>query len=177
MRNDPLPGVAALAAFVRIAPFTAVLVAAQPLKAQSMAADSARLDSVRAVLLRVPLESPIRILTVGQSIIEGRLAARSDTGIVLHQRRDSSRASIARIATIWRPARNIKSGVVTGGLVGGLVGALALGALASGLCDRADCHGAFAEGATVGAALGVGVGAAVGIGVGALTHHWQQVWP
>jgi F0F1-type ATP synthase assembly protein I len=129
------------------------------------------------VLLKIPLGSPIRILTVGQTIIEGRLVTLSDTGIVIRQRSDSSRASIARIATIWRPARNVKSGVITGGLVGAVVGALALGTLASGFCERADCHGAFADGATVGAAFGSGVGAIVGIGVGALTHHWKRVWP
>jgi hypothetical protein len=84
---------------------------------------------------------------------------------------------IARIASVWRPAANIRSGAIAGGLTGAFVGGLAVGTLASGLCDRADCHGAFADGATVGAAFGAGIGALVGLGIGALTHHWERVWP
>ena len=162
---------------VSIAASAVVFFSAQPVSSQAVGGDSTRLDSLRAVLLQVPLGSPIRILTVGQAVIEGRLAARSDAGIVVRQRRDSARASIARIATIWRPAHNIKSGVITGGLIGAIVGGLAFGTLASGLCERVDCHGAFAEGATFGAAFGGGAGAVVGIAVGALTHHWEHVWP
>jgi hypothetical protein len=157
--------------------FTAALCFTQPLLAQSVTADSARLDSIRAALQSFPLGSRIRILTVGQNDIEGRLAFRSDTGVVLLQRSDSSRASIARIASLWRPAANIKSGGITGALAGALVLAPLAGIAANGLCDRADCHGAFANGATVGAVLGAGLGALVGIGIGALTHHWERVWP
>jgi len=166
----------ALAADVGIAALAVVFFSTQPVRAQSIAGDSARLDSVRAVLLQFPLGSPIRIVTIGHNVIEGRLATLSDTGIVIRQRSDSSHASIERISTVWRPARNVKSGAITGGLVGAVVGALGLGILASGLCDQADCHGAFANGATIGAALGAGVGATVGIGVGSLTHHWERVW-
>jgi hypothetical protein len=166
-----------LAAVVRIAAVTAILLSTQSARAQSVAGDSARLDSARTVLSRFPLGSQIRIVTVGQNTIDGRLAFRSDTGIVVRQRTDSSRASIARIASIWRPAANIESGAITGGLIGAVLGGLAAGTLASGLCDRADCHGEFANGASVGAVLGLGLGAAIGIGVGALTHHWERVWP
>lgn len=133
-----------LAAIVRIALFTGVFFT-QPVRAQSIAGDSANLKAARDVLFRVPLGSSIRVSTVGQSVIEGQLAARSDTGIVVRQGKDSSHASF--------------------------------GTLATGLCDRADCHGAFANGASVGAALGAGIGAAVGLGIGALMHHWERVWP
>ncbi len=164
-----------LATIIRIALFTGVFFT-QPARAQSVAGDSARFKEARDVLFSVPLGSPIRILTVGQSVVEGRLAARSDTGIVVRQGSDSLRASIARIATIWRPAQNIKSGAVAGGLAGGILGALALGTLSAGLCE-ANCHGAFADGAAVGGLFGVGIGAAIGIGIGALTHHWERAWP
>jgi hypothetical protein len=147
------------------------------MRAQSVAGDSARFKQARDVLFSVPLGSPIRILTVGQSIVEGRLAARSDTRIVVLRGSDSSHASIARIATIWRPAQNIKSGAIAGGLTGGVVGALALGALSAGFCESTSCHGAFADGAAIGGLFGVGIGAVVGIGIGALTHHWERVWP
>jgi hypothetical protein len=158
-------------------PLSPPLCSTQPLRAQSISADSARVESVRAVLSDIPLGSRIRILTVGHNVIEGRFALRSDTGVVVRQRSDSVRASIARIASVWRPAANIKSGAISGALVGALVLAPLAGIAASGLCDRADCHGAFANGATVGAALGAGVGALAGIGIGALTHHWERVWP
>jgi hypothetical protein len=162
---------------VRIVAFTAALCLAKPVRAQSTTADSARVESVGAALSGIAVGSRIRILTIGQNVIEGRLAVRSDTGIVVRQRSGSSRASIARIASIWRPAANFKSGAIAGALVGALIGAPLAGFAASGLCDRADCHGAFANGATVGAALGAGVGATVGVVVGALTHHWERVWP
>jgi hypothetical protein len=128
------------------------------------------------VLLSIPLGSRIRVLTVGHSIIDGRLSARSDTGIVIRQRRDSSHASIARIAEIYRPAPSLKSGAIIGGVTGGVVGSLLVGTLATGLCET-NCHGAFANGATVGAALGGAVGAVVGLGIGSFVHHWERVWP
>jgi hypothetical protein len=178
MRDDPDTRVAfAHTTIVRIVALTIALCFAQPLRAQSVTADSARLGSVRAVLSGISLGSRIRIVTVGQNVIEGRLAVRSDTGIVVQQRSDSLRASVARIASVWRPAANIKSGAITGALVGALVGAPLAGVAANGLCDRADCHGAFANGATVGAVLGAGLGALVGIGIGSLSHHWERVWP
>jgi hypothetical protein len=148
----------------------------QPAHAQSATADIARIDSARAVLLSIPLGSPIRVLTVGHSIIEGRLSARSDTGVVIRQRRDSSQASIARIAEIYRPAPSLKSGAMVGGVTGGVVGSLLLGTLAQGLCE-ANCHGAFANGATIGAALGGAIGAVVGVAAGSFVHHWKRVWP
>jgi hypothetical protein len=166
-----------LTIFNAVAAFSLVLLSTQPARAQAVADDSARIESARSALLRIPLESRIRVMTVGQNVIDGRLAARSDSGIVILQRRDSSRASIARIASIWRPAANIKSGALTGALIGAVLGALTGGTFASGLCDRADCHGAFADGASAGAVLGAGLGAAIGLGVGALTHHWERVWP
>jgi hypothetical protein len=142
MRKDPDSKVtSALTIAVRAAGLTLLLFAAQAVRAQSPAGDLARLESARATLFSIPLESPIRILTVGQSVIEGRLAARTDTGIVVRQRSDSSRASITRIAVIWRPARNIGAGAIIAGLTGGALGAFLLGTLASGLCDRADCQG------------------------------------
>jgi hypothetical protein len=157
--------------------FTVALCFSQPLEAQSITTDTARADSVRAALSGIPLGSRIRILTVGQNAIEGQLAVRSDTGIVVQQRSDSLRASISRIASVWRPAANIKSGTITGAVVGALVLAPLAGIAANGFCDRADCHGAFADGAKAGAVLGAGLGALVGIGIGALTHHWERVWP
>jgi hypothetical protein len=160
-----------------IATVSSLLFPAQRLRAQSAGPDSTRADSAHGVLMRYPLGTRIRITTVGQNTIEGQLATLSDTGVVIRQRSDSSRASIVRIASIWRPAANIKSGALTGGLIGAVVGALAGGIGAVGFCDAADCHGAFANGAGAGALLGAGVGAVIGIGVGALTHHWEQVWP
>jgi len=144
--------------------------------AQSVTADTARLDSARSALLSIPLGSRIRVLTVGHSIIDGRLSARSDTGIVIRQRRDSSHASIARIAEIYRPTPSFKSGAIIGGVTGGVVGTLLLGTLAAGLCE-ANCNGAFADGATVGAAFGGAIGAVVGVGIGSFVHHWKRVWP
>jgi hypothetical protein len=161
---------------IRTALFTVMVLFTQPATAQSVAGDSAHVSEARDVLFSVPLGSRIRILTVGQTIVEGHLAARSDTGIVIGRGSDSSRASIARIATIWRPATNIKAGAVSGGLAGGALGALALGVLSAGLCE-ANCHGAFADGAAVGGLFGAGIGAAIGIGIGAITHHWERVWP
>src|SRR4051812_17233479 len=177
MRDEPTRVHFALTTIARILALAVALCFSQPLGAQSVTADSARVDSIRAALQRFSLGSRIRIVTVGQNDIEGRLAFRSDTGIVVRQRRDSSRASIARIASVWRPAANIKRGAITGALVGALVLAPLAGFAANGLCDRADCHGAFADGAKVGAVLGAGLGAVVGIGIGALTHHWERVWP
>ena len=165
-----------LTTIIRTALFTVMVLFTQPVRAQSINGDSARFKEARDVLFSVPLGSRIRILTLGQNIVEGRLAARSDTGIVVQRGTDSSRASIARIATIWRPATNIKAGAVAGGLAGGVLGALALGVLATGLCES-NCHGAFADGAAVGALFGAGFGAVLGIGVGAITHHWERVWP
>ena len=52
-----------------------LLVSAQPAYAQAIAPESSRLDSARALLLSIPLGSRIRVLTVGQSVIEGRLAS------------------------------------------------------------------------------------------------------
>lgn len=161
---------------LRCAVFTALFPPMQPAHAQSVTADTARLESARAVLLSIPLESRIRVLTVGNSIIDGRLSARSDTGIVIRQRRDSSHASIARIAEIYRPAPSLKSGAIIGGVTGGVVGSLVLGTLAAALCE-ANCNGAFADGATVGAGFGGAIGAVVGLGIGSLVHHWKRVWP
>jgi hypothetical protein len=166
-----------LTIFKAVVVLSLVLHSTQPAKAQSATDDSARIESARSALVRIPLESRIRIITVGHNAIEGRLAALSDSGIVILQRRDTSRASIARVGSVWRPAANFKSGAITGGSIGAILGALTGGTFASGLCDRADCHGAFANGASVGAVLGAGLGAAIGLGVGALTHHWQRVWP
>ena len=164
------------AAIIRVVLFTVMVLLTQPVSAQSIAADSARVKDARVVLFSVPLGSRIRILTVGQTIVEGRLAARSDTGIVVGRGSDSSRASIARIATIWRPASNVKPAAITGGLAGGALGALAFGVLSAGLCE-ANCRGAWADGAAVGGLWGAGLGAAIGIAVGAITHHWERVWP
>lgn len=145
--------------------------------AQSAVADSARVTSARAALLSVPLESPIRILTVGQSILEGSLAARSDTDVVVRQRRDSLHASMARIAAIWRRERNFKSGAIYGGVAGAVIGGLVVGVFAAGVCDSADCHGAFAAGASVGVPLGGAIGAVIGLGIGGVTRHWELFWP
>ena len=144
--------------------------------AQVAAADST-LDSARAVLLSIPLGSRIRILTVGHAIIDGRLAGRSDSVVTILQGRDSARATVERTASIWLPAPNYKSGAIAGGVFGGVVGALALGTLATGLCESAHCNGAFAAGAAVGAGIGGAIGVVIGLGLGALTHHWKQVWP
>jgi hypothetical protein len=127
-------------------------------------------------LLSIPFGSRIRVLTIGHSIIDGRLSARSDTGIVIRQRRDSSHASIARIAEIYRPAPSLKSGAIIGGVTGGVLGGLLLGTLSAGLCE-ANCHGAFADGATVGAGFGAAIGAVVGLGIGSFVHHWKRIWP
>lgn len=154
-----------------------VLLSAEPAFAQASAPDSARLDSARTVLMSIPLGSRIRVLTVGQSVIEGRLASRSDTGIVIRQRGDSSHAAIQRIAVIYLPALNVKSGAIIGGIAGAAVGSLFLGALAQGFCETADCSGAFASGAAWGAALGGAAGAFIGLFIGAFSHHWDPVWP
>jgi len=164
-----------LSQIARVWWLAAVLYGRQGLAQTAM--DSTRVDSVRAALQAIPLQTPIRIETVGHSVIEGRLSARTDTGIVVHQRRDSVSASLARIASISRPARSLKSGTLVGALSGAVLGSLVVGTLASGLCDRADCSGAFADGATAGAVLGAGVGALIGAGIGAVKHHWEQIWP
>ncbi|HJP58625.1 MAG TPA: hypothetical protein VJ865_01445 [Gemmatimonadaceae bacterium] len=156
---------------------TLLFVCAQQLCAQQASVDSARIEAARAALLAIPLGSRIRIETVGNSVIEGRLAARSDTGIVIGQKNDSSRASLVRVAGIFRPARNLKRGAVAGGLTGGLVGGLLLGAFAASFCESTSCNTAFTDGATLGALFGAATGAIVGVGVGALSHHWQRVWP
>ncbi|HEV7387144.1 MAG TPA: hypothetical protein VGN73_00900 [Gemmatimonadaceae bacterium] len=145
--------------------------------AQAVELDSVQTASVRAALFSVQLESPIRIRTVGQSILEGRLAALSDTDVVVRRSSVSRRAAISRIAEVWRPAPNFKSGAIVGGVTGAVVGGLLSGTLAAGLCDRADCHGAFAQGAVAGAGLFGVVGAIVGLGFGAITHHWDRFWP
>jgi hypothetical protein len=163
----------------KLARSTAFILLFQPMQradAQSPGANTARLDSARAVLLSIPLESPIRVVTVGHSIIDGRLSSRSDTGVVIRHRHNSSHASIARIAEIYRPAASLKSGAIIGGITGGVLGSLALGTLAAGLCEI-NCHGAFANGATIGAALGGAVGAFVGVIAGSFVHHWERVWP
>ena len=80
------------------------LLCGQAAFAQTPVSDSARLDSLRAALRSIPLQSPIRIETVGHSVIEGFLSTRTDTGIVVRQRRDSASAAVARIATISRAA-------------------------------------------------------------------------
>jgi len=146
-------------------------------RAQTIPPDSARVASLHAALLTIPLESPIRIRTVGQSILEGRLASRSDTDVVVRQRNDSLRAPMAHVAEVSRRISNVKSGAITGGMIGGAVLGLLGGGFAIAFCDRADCHGSFSAGATAGVTLGVPVGAAIGLGVGALTHHWQPFWP
>ena len=148
----------------------------QPVRAQSPAADTVRLDSARAALQSIPLGSPIRVLTVGHSTIDGRLFARSDTGIVISHRRDSSLVSIARIAEIYRPAPSYKSGAIIGGVTGGVIGGVVLGTLATGLCET-TCGGAFGSGATIGAAFGGALGAVIGIAVGSFVHHWEKGWP
>jgi hypothetical protein len=144
--------------------------------AQSPELDSVQTASVRAALFGVHLESPILIRTIGQSTLEGRLAARSDTDIVIRHSGVSQHAAIGRIAEVWRPAPNFKSGAIVGGVTGVVLGGLFGGTLASGLCDRADCHGAFAEGAVTGAGVFGVVGAIVGLGIGAITHHWERFW-
>ena len=146
-------------------------------RAQSVELDSIQTASVRAALFAVELESPIRIRTVGQSILEGRLAARSDTDIVIRRHGVPNHAAIRRIAEIWRPAPNYRSGAIIGAVTGAVAGSLLGGTLASGLCDRADCHGAFGQGAVAGAGLGGVVGSLIGLGVGALTDHWNRFWP
>lgn len=166
-----------IARLILFAGFAVLLHAAELAHAQASTADSARLDSARAVLMSVPLGSPIRVLTVGQSMIEGRLTARTDTGIVIRQRRDSSHASIARIAVIYQPAPNYKSGAIIGGITGAVTGGLALGTLAAGFCEARECSGAFGSGAAVGAAIGGALGAVAGLFIGSLTHHWKKVWP
>ena len=162
---------------MRLALLTFLIFCTQPMRAQQVTADSTRIESARAILLAIPLGSRIRIETVGNSVIEGRLAARSDTGIVIGQRHDSSRASIARVAGILRPANNIKRGAVVGGLSGGIVGGLLIGAFAASFCESTSCNTAFRDGATLGSLFGGAVGAAIGVGVGALTHHWHRIWP
>jgi hypothetical protein len=150
---------------------------APQLRAQAESIDSTRIESARAALLAIPLGSRIRIETIGNSVIEGRLAARSDTGIIVGQKNDSSHASIARVAGIFRPARNLKRGAIAGGVAGGVVGGLLLGAFAAAICESTSCDGAFTDGATIGALFGAAGGAIVGLGIGALTHHWRRVWP
>ena len=162
---------------MRIALLPLLILGAQHLRAQPVAPDSARIESARAALLAIPLGSRIRIETIGNSVIEGRLAARSDTGIVIGRKNDSSNASIARVGGIFRPASNMERGAVAGGLTGGVVGGLLIGAFAASFCERASCNTAFTDGATIGVLYGAAAGAIVGLGIGALSHHWQRVWP
>jgi hypothetical protein len=145
--------------------------------AQSVELDSVQTASVRAALFTVQLESPIRIRTVGQSILEGRLAARSDSDVVVRHGSVSRSAAINRIEEVWRSAPNYKSGAIVGGVTGVVVGGLLGGTVAVGLCDQADCHGAFGEGAVAGAGFFGLVGAIVGLGFGSITHHWDRLWP
>lgn len=153
-----------------------LLIAVQTAHAQPINPDSARIQSARTVLISIPLGTPIRVLTIGQSSIEGRLTARSDTGIVIRQRRDSTQASIARIAEIYRAAPNYKSGAIIGGITGAVLGALFVGSLAASFCETENCSGAFANGATVGAGFGAAIGAVIGVFAGSLTHHWERIW-
>lgn len=152
-----------------------LLLASNAAQAQPTPADTAR-NSARTVLLSIPRGSPIRVLTVGQSTIEGRLSALSDTGIVVRRGDDSSHASIARIAEIYRPAPSYRRGAIVGGIIGGVLGGLSLGILATGLCET-NCGGAFGYGAPIGAALGGAIGAVTGLIVGSVVHHWERVWP
>jgi hypothetical protein len=152
-------------------------VSTHPARAQSVTDDSVRVASARAALFSVPLDSPIRIRTVGQSILEGSLAARSDTDVVVRQRRDSLRASMTRIAAMWRREPNFKTGAIAGGVTGAVIGGLLVGFFAASLCDSADCHRAFVDGASVGVPLGGAIGAVIGLGVGAVTRHWEPFWP
>ena len=55
-------------------------------------------------------------------------------------------------------------GAITFGLLGGIMNA--------GLCDQADCGGAFTKGFVGGAALGGLAGAVTGAIVGSMVHYW-----
>lgn len=58
-------------------------------------------------------------------------------------------------------------GLAWGAAVGGALGGLALGVLSAGLCDRADCGGAFGEGFLAGLAGGGVAGGLTGLVLGA----------
>ena len=62
----------------------------------------------------------------------------------------------------------VARGAVIGGVIGGTAGGLFGAALGRGLCDAADCSGAWVDGAAIGVVLGGLSGALLGAGAGAL---------
>lgn len=96
------------------------------------------------------------------------LRVRQDAGAVWIRRAD--------VDELWLQ-RSVASRYTVRGLgIGALSGGLFLGWYGSGLCDAADCSGAFMDGFQTGALLGATAGAVIGYWIGYLRPEWQRVF-
>jgi len=119
-----------------------------------------------------------RISSAGRSA-QGKVAWIGRDSITIVKDKDAAAVTVPVFAsdTVW--TRHAQAG--RGALVGAGFGGLALGALAgaatSGLCDAADCSGAFWPGFLVGGAIGAAGGAFVGAVIGSFVPRWRRVRP
>jgi hypothetical protein len=126
--------------------------------------------SLEAVLQRLRPGQMVRVRTVQQGRMEGRLFVLQDNTLRL-QRRGSPDVPVANIDSLWVQGHALATGAIVGGAAGGLV----LGILASRACaDTSDCSGV-----EVPASVGVGLagGALVGILVGRGVTRWKLRYP
>ena len=111
-------------------------------------------------------------------ITEGKVASVGrDSVTLVSDGRASVTVPVFATDTVWTRHRLTGKGAIVGAAFGAVVlGALG-GAASSGLCDAADCSGAFTDGAIVGGLVGAGGGGLLGAAIGSLMQRWKRVRP
>lgn len=162
---------ALLVAFLASGGATAPSLAAQEL------ADSA--TSIKADLL-ADLDAGVRLRLHAEGRddpLEGTLVGLNGSTASINVRERVEPVSLDEVDAIWVWDGKAGKGALIGAAVVGLGGALVLGMFAQGLCDKADCGGAWVEGAAPGAGLGLLVGGAAGALIGFAASDWERLFP
>lgn len=134
--------------------------------------------STRARLLLGLKEGVIRLHTAERGDpYEGTLVGVDRSDAVLDLGGRAVPVPLQDVESIWVYEQKAGKGALIGGLVLGSAGGLFTGWLFSGLCDAADCSGAWADGAVLGFAVGGAVGAVVGGLFGLAASDWEPVFP
>lgn len=136
-------------------------------------------ESQTIPISRTPLISSLRVGDITRISSGGRTAQ----GRIAKVGRDSmwlaSGVVVPVLAsdTVWSLRRQTGKGAAIGAAVVGVGFGALVGAMSSGLCDAADCSGAFSSGFIAGGIIGAGGGAILGAAAGSLVRRWRRVMP
>ena len=114
----------------------------------------------------------VRIARPGFSRVQGRLVRATDHTLILIDYGSEHTVPLTFADTVWTASGSTKRAAIKGGLIG-LVPAVALYALAEGMCDVEKCDG---QGALVATGVGiVGITAFIGALAGLRSEWWRRL--